>query len=181
VAVALQPSAHETTVTPCGSHLAFRQCLGASFPTGVAVVTAGHQGVQVGMTINSFTSVSLDPPLVLICLAEGTRTLGGVLCDRRFALSFLDRTQHEVALAFAANGAPFPRRHVSYDEHGFVVVNNALAVLRCRAREAIRAGDHRLVLADVIDFESRGGDPLVFHRGSFVTVNPPHPSLEESP
>lgn len=133
-------------------------------------MTSQHDGRPAGMTLNSFTSVSLDPLLVLICLGEGTRTLAVVLGSSRFALSFLDRTQEHVALAFAKDGGPFPRHHTAIDEDGYILVNDALSVLRCRAHDLIPAGDHRLVVADVLSFESRAGDPLVFHRGAFGTV-----------
>ena len=89
--------------------LDFRDVVGA-FATGVTVVTSRVGDTFAGMTLNSFTSVSLDPLLVLVSLAHGTRTLEMVhRCDR-FAVNVLHRRQRDVALAFAKAGAPFPGR-----------------------------------------------------------------------
>jgi flavin reductase (DIM6/NTAB) family NADH-FMN oxidoreductase RutF len=128
--------------------LDFRECVGA-FATGVTVVTTNSHGRPAGMTLNSFTSVSLDPLLVLVSLAHGTRTL------------------EAVALAFAKPGAPFPEGYTVVDPHGFVAVRHALAILRCEVYGVHTAGDHDLVVGEVIDFEGSGGQPLIFHRGAF--------------
>jgi flavin reductase (DIM6/NTAB) family NADH-FMN oxidoreductase RutF len=146
--------------------LDFRECVGA-FATGVTVVTTNSQGRPAGMTLNSFTSVSLDPLLVLVSLAHGTRTLEAVRASERFAVNVLHRNQREVALAFAKPGAPFPEGYTVIDPHGFVAVRHALAILRCEVYGIHTAGDHDLVVGEVIDFEGSGGQPLIFHRGAF--------------
>src|SRR6478736_591323 len=110
--------------------LDFRDVVGA-FATGVTVVTSRVGDTYTGMTLNSFTSVSLDPLMVLVSLAHGTRTLEMVhRCDR-FAVNVLHRRQRDVALAFAKPGAPFPEGHTVLDPTGFVVVRHSLAILRC--------------------------------------------------
>jgi flavin reductase (DIM6/NTAB) family NADH-FMN oxidoreductase RutF len=146
--------------------LDFRECVGA-FATGVTVVTTRSQGQPAGMTLNSFTSVSLDPLLVLVSLAHATRTLEAVKSSKRFAVNVLHRNQREVALAFAKPGAPFPDGYTVQDPHGFEVVRHALAILRCEVYGVHLAGDHDLVVGEVIDFEGSGGQPLIFHRGAF--------------
>jgi flavin reductase (DIM6/NTAB) family NADH-FMN oxidoreductase RutF len=146
--------------------LDFRECVGA-FATGVTVVTTNSHGRPAGMTLNSFTSVSLDPLLVLVSLAHGTRTLEAVAASQRFAVNVLHRNQREVALAFAKPGAPFPEGYTVVDPHGFVAVRHALAILRCEVYGVHTAGDHDLVVGEVIDFEGSGGQPLIFHRGAF--------------
>src|SRR5437762_6375811 len=110
--------------------LDFRECVGA-FATGVTVVTTHAQGQPAGMTLNSFTSVSLDPLLVLVSLAHGTRTLEKVLQARQYAVNILHRRQADVALAFAEREIPFPDGHTVVDPAGFVVVRHSLAILRC--------------------------------------------------
>jgi flavin reductase (DIM6/NTAB) family NADH-FMN oxidoreductase RutF len=145
---------------------AFRGCVG-EFATGVAVVTAEHEGVPAGMTLNAFTSVSLDPLLVLVSLGNESRTLYATTGSGRFAVSILRRGQHEVALAFSEPGAPFPLGHVAKDREGFLTVSGATAVLRCDVERIERAGDHSLVLGEVISIAHGGGEPLVFHRGRF--------------
>jgi flavin reductase (DIM6/NTAB) family NADH-FMN oxidoreductase RutF len=146
--------------------LDFRECVGA-FATGVTVVTARFGHANSGMTLNSFTSVSLDPLLVLVSLAHGTRTLERVKQCGRFAVNILHRRQRDVALAFAKPGAPFPDGFTVVDPAGYVVVMHSLAILRCHVDQLLPAGDHDLVVGEVVDFEGSGGEPLIFHRGAF--------------
>ena len=91
---------------------AFRGCVG-EFATGVAVVTAEHEGVPAGMTLNAFTSVSLDPLLVLVSLGSGSRTLHATTASGRFAVSILQRGQHERYAEHRgrADYGQRPRRH----------------------------------------------------------------------
>ncbi len=144
----------------------FRDVVGA-FATGVTVVTSRYGDSRAGMTLNSFTSVSLDPLLVLVSLAHGTRTLEKIRQSERYAVNVLHRRQRDVALAFAKPGAAFPDGHTVLDPTGFVVVRHSLAILRCEVSHVFTAGDHDLVVGEVFDFEGSGGEPLIFHRGAF--------------
>jgi flavin reductase (DIM6/NTAB) family NADH-FMN oxidoreductase RutF len=144
----------------------FRDVVGA-FATGVTVVTARYGESRAGMTLNSFTSVSLDPLMILVSLAHGTRTLDKIQQSNQFAVNVLHRRQREVALAFAKPGAPFPEGHTVLDPAGYVVVRHSLAILRCETAHIFTAGDHDLVVGEVTDFEGSGGEPLIFHRGAF--------------
>ena len=148
---------------------AFRSCVG-SFPTGVCVVTAEHGGRPAGMTLNSFTSVSLDPLIVLVSLGHGSRTLDVVRGSGRFAVSMLQRGQREVAVDFAARGAVFPELHMRRTGDGFLLVRHALAWLTCEVDSLVHAGDHDIVLGRVSDFGSIPGEPLVFYAGQFGGV-----------
>src|SRR6266496_4325914 len=149
-----------------GRRLAFRDVVGA-FATGVTVVTSRVGDTHAGMTLNSFTSVSLEPLLVLVSLAHSTRTLEIVQRSGRFAVNVLHRRQRDVALAFAKPGAPFPPGHTVVDPAGYLVVMHALAILRCERFGVHTCGDHDLVVGEVVDFEGSGGEPLIFHRGAF--------------
>jgi flavin reductase (DIM6/NTAB) family NADH-FMN oxidoreductase RutF len=144
--------------------LAFRGCVG-EFATGVTVVLVGGER-PAGMTLNSFTSVSLDPLLVLVAVDHDSRTWAALRREQRFSVSILQRHQGEVALAFAERGAPFPAELVTTDRDT-LVVRNALATLRCSVTEMIRAGDHDLVVGSIEGFSHPGGEPLIFHRGRF--------------
>jgi flavin reductase (DIM6/NTAB) family NADH-FMN oxidoreductase RutF len=148
------------------TRLDFRDVVGA-FATGVTVVTARYGDSLAGMTLNSFTSVSLDPLMVLVSLAHGTRTLEKVRQSERFAVNVLHRRQADVALAFAKPAAPFPEGFTVVDPAGYAVVRHSLAILRCRVAHIFTAGDHDLVVGEVVDFEGSGGEPLIFHRGAF--------------
>lgn len=143
---------------------AFRACVG-EFATGVTVVASEHDGVPAGMTLNAFISVSLDPLLVLVSLADGSRTLGVVRRSGRFAVSVLHRDQREAAIELATPGAPFPQDHMTRTPDGFVVVRGAAATQHCEVEQIIRAGDHDLALGRVIGLTHNGGEPLIFHRG----------------
>jgi flavin reductase (DIM6/NTAB) family NADH-FMN oxidoreductase RutF len=145
---------------------AFRGCVG-EFATGVTVVTAEYEGLPAGMTLNSFTSVSLEPLLVLVSLGSGSRTLRATSGSGRFAVSILSRGQRDVALDFSEAGAPFPAGHVARDREGFLPVSGAAAVLRCHVERIEPAGDHALVIGEVVSIAHGGGEPLIFHRGRF--------------
>lgn len=157
------------SMTDAAQKQAFRHCVG-SFPTGVCVVTAEHDGQPAGMTLNSFTSVSLDPLLVLVSLGHGARTLDAVRRSGEFAVSMLHRGQRAVAVDFAERGIPFPAGHVRRTGDGHLVVRHALAELLCRVHEIVPAGDHDLVVGEVVAFSSESGEPLVFHAGRFGGV-----------
>jgi flavin reductase (DIM6/NTAB) family NADH-FMN oxidoreductase RutF len=145
---------------------AFRDCVG-EFATGVTVVIAEHEGEPAGMTLNSFTSVSLEPLLVLVSLGHGSRTLSAVRASERLAISVLHRRQREVAVDFATPGAPFPAKWVRRTHDGFLVVDHSAATLHCGVADVVRAGDHDLVLGAVTGITHQGGEPLVFYRGRF--------------
>ena len=144
----------------------FRDCV-AAFATGVCVVTTHRHDRPAGMTLNSFTSVSLDPMLIVVSLAHGTRTLETVAASERFAVSILHRRQRDTALAFAKRGGEFPLDHAVKDPHGYWVVPHSLAILRChvdaggarrRSRPRARRGG---------SLRGLRGEPLIFHRGAF--------------
>jgi flavin reductase (DIM6/NTAB) family NADH-FMN oxidoreductase RutF len=143
---------------------AFRDCVG-EFATGVTVVTAESERGPAGMTLNAFSSVSLDPLLVLVALGHASRTLAAARASGRFAISILHRGQQQVALDFAERDALFPAQHVVRDRDGYLTVPQAAATLRCSLVETIEGGDHLLLLGAVESIEHGGGEPLIFHRG----------------
>lgn len=150
--------------------LVFRDCVG-EFATGVTIVTAEADGQAAGMTLNSFTSVSLDPLLILVSLGHGSRTLSATTKSGCFTVSILHRGQRHVAIDFADRGAPFAAEHVRRNDGGFLAVNGAAAVLCCRVVDTLRAGDHDLVLGEVVRIEHGGGEPLLFYRGRFGGIH----------
>ena len=158
----------------------FRRCVG-EFATGVTVVTAEHDDGPAGMTLNAFTSVSLQPLLVLVSLGHGSRTLAAVRGSERYAVSILERGQRDAAIAFATRGAPFAQTYVRRDDDGWLVIRGAVAALKCELAGVVRAGDHDLAIGQVVAIDHAGGQPLVFHRGVFgglvsdAVVPPGHP------
>ncbi|MEV1007476.1 flavin reductase family protein [Streptomyces sp. NPDC049881] len=147
----------------------------SAFATGVTVITTGTgaAGRTESMTVNSFTSVSLDPPLVLFCLHRHSR-LGPVLREAGgFVVNFLTYRQQHLAWAFSGRDSA---RVEEVPHHrtpeGLPVLTQALGHLVCRVRAEYDGGDHVIVLGEVVelgpprDASARGEDPLIFYRGA---------------
>jgi flavin reductase (DIM6/NTAB) family NADH-FMN oxidoreductase RutF len=140
------------------------------FMTGVTVVTAAPDGTPVGMTVNSFTSVSLDPPLVLFCASSWSTTGALVVGSGAFAVNILGSDQQAVAERFASS-APgrFAGMRVGTGSTSSPILLDGLAFVECRVRDHFSAGDHVVVIGDVLDAQVlRSGGPLAFFRGCFV-------------
>ncbi|MFE6270216.1 flavin reductase family protein [Streptomyces goshikiensis] len=149
----------------------FRDVLGR-FSTGVVLVTAESGGGPVGMAVNSFTSVSLDPPLIAFCAALTSTTWPAVRAAGTFAVTILGDAEEEVCRTFSARGADrFAGRDWARTPAGHLVTADGLGWLDCRIRTVQVAGDHELVIAEAVDW-SIGADarPLVFHRGRFASL-----------
>lgn len=147
----------------------FRDCLGC-FPTGVTVVTAVGPDGLLGVTVNSFNSVSLDPPLILFCLDRGIRSLAGFEAARHHAVNVLDIEQGDLARRFAsASDDKWAGLEVSHGETGCPVFDDAMAVMECAAHERHDGGDHVIFVGRVVAMRARlNARPLVFHRGRYA-------------
>ena len=138
------------------------------FATGVAVVTTLADGVPHGMTVNSLTSVSLEPPLLLVSLMTGARTTDAVRRNGRYAISVVSARQEEIARRFARGGTDhFEGLPLEYGKHEVPVVPDALAHLECTTDREIPAGDHVMFLGRIVRTCAREGEPLTFYGGSF--------------
>lgn len=139
-------------------------------PTGVTLVTATTPEGPVGMAVNSFTSVSLDPPLALICPARTSSTWPSIRAAGRFCVNVLAAQHAELARRFAARGVD-RFQDVDYElRAGAPVLPDALAWLACEIEHEHDAGDHTIVVARISDLGVLGdADPLVFYRREFGT------------
>jgi len=142
------------------------------FATGVCVVsTRASDGSAVGTTVNAVTSVSLEPPLLLVCLAHDSETLAAVRASSRFAVSILAESQQEHSNRFAAKGERARPREVDFSEHdpGLPCLPDALATLACRVSAIHHGGDHMIVIGEALSTSSAQEDvaPLLFFRGSY--------------
>lgn len=142
------------------------------FATGVCVVsTRRGDGSPVGTTVNAVTSVSLDPPLLLVCLARDSETLAAVIESSRFAVSILTEEQREHSVRFAAKGEHAHAEDVEFSEHDAYMpyLADALATIACRVSALHEGGDHMIVLAEALSMSSAERDvaPLLFFRGSY--------------
>jgi flavin reductase (DIM6/NTAB) family NADH-FMN oxidoreductase RutF len=156
-----------------------RRALG-QFATGVTVVTArGESGHPVGMTANSFTSLSLEPPLVLWCLARTAASGPTFRACTHFGVNVLSSSQHHLSWLFATAGADkFGGAETRDGPSGVPLLEGALAHLVCRNVRQIEAGDHLIVIGEVEHYETFGGEPLVFHSGTY-RITTRHPELDE--
>jgi flavin reductase len=155
----------------------FRKALG-SFATGVTVITVDFEGEIHGMTANAFTSVSLDPLLVLVCVDHRARNHAHLRAKQRFGVNILAADQRAVSEYYAL---PSPKHQHAEREsgarfertaHGTPVLHGALAYLECRMHTAQDAGDHTIFIAEVEDVVVRDGDPLLYFRGRYRDIGP---------
>ncbi len=151
----------------------YRQVLG-HFATGVTVVTSARDDRPLGLAVNSFTSVSLDPPLVAFCVARTSTTWPTIRSTGSFCVNILAEDQEAICRAFAGHGHE-RFRGVGWHpaESGAPIVAGGLAWLDCTIEVEHDAGDHIMVLGRVramgVDHEGR---PLVFYRGGYGRFEP---------
>ena len=155
-----------------------RRTLGR-FCTGVTVVTTERDGEIHAMTANAFTSVSLDPPLVLVSIDHRAKMHRLLPDTRRFGVSVLACDQERTAWHFA--GRPLAEPGELFVHAGDVpLVRGAIAHVGCSLHACHEAGDHTLYLGHVEHLDSRPGEPLLFHRGVFGRVSPHEADLEQT-
>jgi flavin reductase (DIM6/NTAB) family NADH-FMN oxidoreductase RutF len=125
-------------------------------------------GQAVGITINSLTSVSLDPPLLLWCLRHGSCATAAFCPGRDLAISILREDQAALARA-CARRASLERPEVDWviSKSGVPRIENVLCRFECRVDSLTSAGDHRIILCRVLRFEAAAGEPLIFYGGEF--------------
>jgi len=151
---------------------AFRQVVGR-YATGVVIVTTQLDGVDHVMTANSFTSVSLDPLLVLFCVSHDARFRPAVLASGLWGVSIADTQAHSAARWFARRGRPLPDQIAQVPHHrgtsGVALLNQALGWIECRTVAVHPAGDHDIVIGAVtrIAASGRTGDPLIYWAGGY--------------
>ncbi|MEO0818850.1 MAG: flavin reductase family protein [Pseudomonadota bacterium] len=151
---------------------ALRRALGA-FATGVTIVTATSptSGRPVGFTANSFTSVSLSPPILLVCLAHTAASYACFCASESFAVNVLAAEQQTIAKIFATRGADkFAEVAWTPGLRGAPLIDGSLARFDCAMHERVTAGDHDILLGRVLGFSRHEGPALVYHSGSFATL-----------
>jgi flavin reductase (DIM6/NTAB) family NADH-FMN oxidoreductase RutF len=152
--------------------LHLRQVL-SRYPTGVTIVGTRHvpDGVC-GLTVNAFTSVSLEPPMVLVCVDRSSNTHGCIEVAGEFSVNVLSAGQSDLAVRFAQkrddkfDGVPYRE-----SPDGLPLIDGASAWVEARVEVAFDGGDHTIFLAHVLRAEQADDPPLVFHRGSYARVD----------
>jgi len=142
------------------------------FTSGVTVASAVLDGIDHAMTASAFTSVSLDPPLVLVCVDKSARFHQAITLSRTWAVSVLAEPQVATARWLATRGRPLPGQldgvpHRRGSVTGAPLLEGALCWLECRTWETYDGGDHSIVVGQVLDLElGDDADPLVYFGGS---------------
>lgn len=154
----------------------FRKVLG-HFASGVVVVTGGSGGDPLGMTAQSFSSLSLDPPLVLFCPAKNSTTWPRLRQLSRFCVNVLADSQQGVSLQFASSGGDkFSGADWSWSDRGNPLIAGAIAYVECSLSDVHDAGDHEIAVGQVEELRlGDAGHPLLFFRGEFHQLLAPPP------
>lgn len=150
----------------------FRNALG-NFATGICVVTTARcDALPIGMTINSFASVSLEPPLVLWSIQNSSDCLRAFTESDRFAINVLASDQENLSQQYAMRGGhELTPAHYSLGRTGSPVLKGALNTFECKVWARYPGGDHQIIVGEVLELKSRPtGRPLVFHQGKYARL-----------
>ncbi len=149
----------------------FRSALGA-FATGVTIVTTcDAESRDIGLTANSFNSVSLDPPMVLWSLAKTSKALDAFMQGDSFAVHILSAGQQELSGKFARSGTDkFAGLNVGRGRGGVPLLDGCTARFECKTTFRYEGGDHVIFVGEVLTFDNNGLPPLVFHSGAYKLV-----------
>jgi flavin reductase (DIM6/NTAB) family NADH-FMN oxidoreductase RutF len=161
---------------------ALRRALG-TFVTGVTIVTTTDEmGRPRGLTVNSFTSVSLDPPLVLVCIAKTSGSFDAFQRSSGFAINVLCEDQRSISDLFATK-SPDKFDHVDWVPGlaGAPRILGSISTLECAAHERVVAGDHIILIGRVIGFEITPRRPLVYGQGGYISLAVQQAAIAKSP
>jgi len=143
-----------------------------AWTTGVAIVTVEHEGQRSGMTVNSFNSISLDPPLISVALKNSTRTYDLVTKANEFSVTILSSHQWELSDRFAGRLPNIQDRFEGVEIENLSIpaplIRGGMAFFNCHVKDAFLVGENTLFVAEVIDVRGEGeGDPLVYHNRGY--------------
>ena len=145
----------------------FREVI-SHFASGVTVITALHEGRSYGTTASAVSSLSLEPPMLLICMNKQSETGRAVAASRHFGVNILGANQADLAERFAQKGGEkFEGVAVTEGKWGEPLFEQALATLECTVAEETTGGTHYVFLAEVESGSARGGTPLAYFKGEF--------------
>ena len=138
------------------------------FATGVTVVTTCQQGQLYGMTANAVTSLSLDPPLVLVAVDKKNSMLENLEQGKCFAVNILNSDQQKLSEQFANSGPKdFSNLSLKNSKTGAPVLRSAIAYVDCCLTEVLPGGDHLIFIGEVVEGDVNQGSPLIFYRGKY--------------
>jgi flavin reductase (DIM6/NTAB) family NADH-FMN oxidoreductase RutF len=142
------------------------------FASGVTVVTTEHEGVLFGMTVASFASLSLHPPLVLVCVAKAAKSHEAIRATGKFGVSILAHTQADLSGRFASKTED-KFAGVSYHrgENGVPLLDGAVCTLECRVHEQFVSGDHSIFTGEVLEAQVTDDAPLAYYRSAYREIS----------
>jgi len=145
----------------------FKQAM-AQFVSGVTVVTTELDGELYGMTVASFASLSLDPPLVLVCAGRNMQTHNAIAAAKRFGVSILGLDQQDLSGRFASKtDDKFSGVAYRLGSLGVPLLDNAICTLECTLHSQLDGGDHSIFVGEVEQAETADGPPLVYFRSGY--------------
>lgn len=143
----------------------FRDAMG-KFATGITIVTTNYENEIIGMTVNAFMSISLNPKLIAISIDESASMYDKLQETKQFGISILNEDQADLSMIFA-------RQQEKNQEIPFVnldhnpVINGSLASISCYVKNMVKAGDHMILIAEVTDLEMSDGHPLLYYDSDY--------------
>ncbi len=145
----------------------FKQAM-AQFTSGVTVVTTEHDGKPYGLTVASFASLSLHPPLVLVCIEKSVKSHDALAAAGKFGVSILARDQTDVSGRFASKvDDKFAGIDVRRGELGVPLIAGAICTLECSVQAQLPGGDHTIFVGEVVDAQVSDDPPLVYFRSGY--------------
>src|SRR6476469_5450747 len=142
------------------------------FASGVTIVTTEHDGKPYGLTVASFASLSLHPPLVLVCIEKTVKSHDAMVAAKKFGVSILGSDQSDVSGRFASKvDDKFAGAATRRGELGIPLIEGALCTIECRVRDQLPGGDHSIFIGEVVDVQAREGAPLVYFRSGYRQIN----------
>lgn len=149
----------------------FKEVMG-NYPTGVTVVTTvNEEGMPLGLTVNSFASVSLDPQLILWSIDKRVSSYDSILNSGKFAVHVLAENQADICSLFATKGTDrFSNCEWKLSENNLPIIENVAGVLQCTTYQTIDAGDHTILIGEVMDIQNNHKEPLLYHKRKFGPI-----------
>lgn len=142
------------------------------FASGVTVVTTEHEGRPYGMTVAAFSSLSLHPPLVLVCIEKTVKTHDAIVAAGKFGVSILGAAQADLSNRFASRVEDkFAEIAVSRGELGVPLLDGAITALECRVTSQLPGGDHTIFVGEVEGIRVGEGAPLVYYRSGYREIS----------
>ncbi len=142
------------------------------FASGVTIVTTEHEGRTYGMTVASFASLSLRPPLVLVCIERAVKTHDAIASSRKFAVNILEQGQAEISNRFASRiEDKFAGVATRRGELGVPLLDSSLTSIECSVREHLPGGDHSIFVGEVQHVHASEGTPLIYYRSGYHRIS----------